>query len=355
MGRILEKVSCLTIEANISPCAHICRYCSIGDRGSKFQIERWTAFVERFLDWQKSKSPNAPLVQGGFLGPAYNFDLETFVSLSHWYERTQGHALTWIPLGGVKMCSDPEMRQWLLERQAAGVEGVSASFVGYGSVHDRWNGRRGDFNFLMRTLRTAAEIGMEHGTTLYLTKSSLPLMDELARTLDTLPTPHIGRHVRPFYYIGHGAHHEAECITEEDREQLPAFARESLEKNFGLRSEREWIESIRSEEETPRDLYLHLELTRENIDRLEAMSCDDIFADLETRARVTLSAFPSLHELCETYGDRNGTKIMIPVDIDRLWLSRFLDEHPMDFDRSLLHYHLGRSLNPPPLWPSEAP
>jgi len=349
MVRKVGKVLDLTIEANVSPCAHICRYCSIGDRGPKFPLTRWMAFVERFLDWQKAQGPEAPGVQGGFL-PAFNFDLNALVRLNQWLKGTQGFTLTWIPLGGVKMRSELEMRKWLLERQAIGIEGVSGSFVGHGAVHDRWNGRHGDFAFLMRTLRTAAELGMKHGTTLFLTKSSLPLMDELARILDALPTPYDGRHVRPFYYIGHGAHHDAERITEEDRDNLPAFVKESVGRDFDLRSEREWIEIVRGEKETPQDLYLHLELTADNIDRLEAMSCDEIFADLETRARATLSAFPSLRELCEAYGDHYGTKIYIPVDIARRWLFRFLDAHPMDFDRSLLHYHFGRSLTPPPLW-----
>jgi len=351
MGRTLGKVRNLTIQANTSPCAHICRYCQIGDRGPMFPLDRWTAFVERFADWSKSEGPDGLRVQGGFIGPAYNFDLDTFIALSRWRERTEGNALNWIFLGGLKMRSEPDMRQWLLERQAVGVEGVHASFVGLGAVHDRWHGRCGDFDFLMSTLGTAVELGLTLSTTLYLTKSGLPHMEDLEQILNNVPVPRVGRHARPFYNIGHGAHHDAERISEEDRENLPAFLREYLPSEWILRSEREWIETIRREEETLEDLSLHLELTGQNIDRLEAMSCNDILADLETRARATLSACPSLSELCETYADPNGMKIYVATfDLERLWLSRFLEAHPMDFDRSLVHYHFGRSLNPPPLW-----
>jgi hypothetical protein len=296
------------------------------------------------------------MVHGGFVGPAYNFDLDSFSALHKWSERTQGFGLTGIDLGGLKMRSESDMRQWLKVRQAVGVKDVGVSFAGIGATHDRWNGRHGDFDFLMQTLRTAAELGMDHFQLLYLTKSSLPIIEDLVRTLDKLPTPPSGRKVRSFYHIGHGAHHESERITEEDRENLPAIATELLEEEFFLRSEREWIETIRNEEEQPQDLYLQLELTSENIDRLENMSCDDIFADLEKRARATLLAFPSFHELCETYADRNSKKIyMFSFDLERLWLERYLSEHPIEIDRSLLHYKFGRSLNPPPLWPGEAP
>ncbi|MGP0082661.1 MAG: hypothetical protein ACLP0B_03390 [Steroidobacteraceae bacterium] len=351
MGRILGPVKSLTIDANVSPCAHICRYCSVGDRGPKFPLERWMTFVERFLDWRKGRGGDAPDVQRGFVGPSFNFEIKTYATLRKWYQCKVGSNWNWLAIGGLKMRGEEEMRRWLSERQGLGLEGVKASFTGHGAVHDRWNGRHGDFDFLMRTLRTAAEIGLGHSTTLFLTKSSLPLMDELVDKLDALPTPHKGRHVCPYYYIAHGAHHEAERITEEDRENLTGVVTEGLGTILILRSEREWIESIRGDGEAPTDIFLHLELNAENVDRLEAMSCDEIFADLEARARASLATFPSLHELADTYGDRNGTKIyMFARDLDRMWLDRFLGANPIDLDRQLLHYHLGRSLNPPPLW-----
>ena len=101
--------------------------------------------VERFVDWSNGK--RGPKIISGFM-PSYNFNIDAFLQLSQWNERVFGERIKALPLGGLKMRPDAEMRRWLLARQAAGVELTSASFVGIGDVHDRWNGRRGDYEFL---------------------------------------------------------------------------------------------------------------------------------------------------------------------------------------------------------------
>ena len=78
MGRELGKVAWMRIEANAAPCAHICRYCCIGDRTPKFPFARWLSFVGRFIDWGKAHGPEGISLDGGFL-PSYNFDITTFI------------------------------------------------------------------------------------------------------------------------------------------------------------------------------------------------------------------------------------------------------------------------------------
>lgn len=349
------KVVCLTLEASTSPCSHICRYCSIGDRGGKFPLKRWMSFVEGFEDWANTQGPPELTVQGGFCGPSYDFSLPDFITVSEWYERRKNHGLSWIPLGGLKMRPQTEMREWLKERHDVGLNGVSAAFVGTHGVHDRWNGRHGDFDFLFQTLHTAAELGLQHGTTIFVTKSSLPLLTDLAALLDTLPTPHQGRHARLFFYIGHGAHHEEERISESDRDKLPELARSIFTQSWPLYSEREWIKRILSEHEESPDIFLHLELTSRNIENLARQPYEKIFADLKSRALADFAKFPTMRELCETSADRDGTRLYSIVDIERLWLDRFLEEKNISVDHKLLHYHLGRSARPPRLWDPPEP
>jgi hypothetical protein len=99
------------------------------------------------------------------------------------------------------------------------------------------------------------------------------------------------------------------------------------------------------------EILLHLELDAGNIGQLEAMPCEDIFTDLELRARATLSKIPSLQELAKTSADATSTRIYtFSRDIDRRWIHRFLQANPMPVDYKLLHYHLGSSFRPPRLW-----
>jgi hypothetical protein len=339
----------ITIEANTSPCAHICRYCSIGDRGGQFQIQRWMDVVERMMEWARRERPEVH-VQGGFPGPSYNFDVETFDRLSRWYARLTGYPLRWIPLGGLQLRPPDEMRRWFEARMAVGLEGISAALAGVDATHDRWNGRHGDFDFLMESLRIGAELGLKHGTTLFLTRSTLPQLEELTRRLDRLPTSHHGRYVRPFFLVGHGAHLEDERITEEDRALVPEFARESLEKPWVLRSEREWIPVIQAGHPVDPSVYLHVELTAANIERMESTPCDELVADMERRAVAILDRIPSIEELAFSDADSTRRQLYSFVDLERVWRNRFARRTGLPLEDSLLHYELGWSAKPPRLW-----
>ncbi len=303
--------------------------------------------VERFVDWSNGK--RGPKIISGFM-PSYNFNIDAFLQLSQWNERVFGERIKALPLGGLKMRPDAEMRRWLLARQAAGVERVSASFVGIGDVHDRWNGRRGDYEFLMNLLRIAAEIGMAIDAQIFLVKSSLPFIELIAKSIAALRAPTMCIDFRPFFIVGHGAHYETERIDESDRAILPQWVGKALIPQWVLRSEREWCEIINQVPEAQRAFSLKLILSAENIDQLEASGSDEIFGDLERRAARSLDHFKSLNSLARSYGNPDGTGIFISTtEIDRFWMQKWLQDHPITFDRSLLHYHLGRSSMPPPL------
>ncbi len=150
-------------------------------------------------------------------------------------------------LGGLKMRGEREMRDWLAGLQRHGLDEVMATFVGYGDVHDRWNGRRGDFDFLIMTIRTAIELGLSVSTLHILVKSSLPIMEELFDRLDALTPTGSERSVRPAYYSGHGVHREDERLTESDRDILTPRIAEAIGEGFVLRAEREWVDHFRTE------------------------------------------------------------------------------------------------------------
>jgi len=258
-------------------------------------------------------------------------------------------------LGGLKMLPDDEMRKWLLVRRELGIDSVGAAMAGHGLVHDRWNGREGDFEFPMRTQRLARELGIGVHQWLFVTKSTLPILDETVEILDSFVGPATERIARLFLAAGYGAHHEDERITERDLDQLPTWVVDSFNANrsASLRPEREWIELFRKDT-TPleEDVLLQLYVDDDNIDRIEATSCEETFADLERRTRAVFASMPSREELREACGDPDGTKIYeFPMDIERAWLDRYLDRQPLHLDWSLTRDLVGRSRskNPPPL------
>lgn len=312
-------------------------------------MRRYLAFVDRFIEWAKAR-PDGLRVQTGFL-PSYDCDLETFQLLSRWFESNIGSRINWIPLGGLTMRGEEEMRRWLGERQEVGLVGISGTFVGHGAVHDRWNGRRGDFDFLMQTIRTGIRLGLKHTNQHLVIKDSLPLVGESIAMFDELPAPDAGRSLRLPFFIGHSVHHETQRLDEGDRANLPKSIIDLFQSSVLLRSEREWIDVIQLEDETPVNLVLRLELDTKNIGQLEKLSCEDIFIDLESRARATLSKLPSKQELARSYADPSGNRIYtFAADMDRRWIHRFLEAKSVPVDHKLLHYHLGGSFRPPRLW-----
>jgi hypothetical protein len=88
--------------------------------------------------------------------------------------------------------------EWLEERRTAGITGFHASLAGYGEIHDRWNGRAGDFDYQTSILRLAGERGMVRQEKLFLTQNTLPVFHRLLDILDAIPGEISSRIAIPF-------------------------------------------------------------------------------------------------------------------------------------------------------------
>lgn len=70
-----------------------------------------------------------------------------------------------------------------------------------------------------------------------------------------------------------------------------------------------------------RKLLLKIDVDETNIDRLESLSCDEIFAERERDYRESYRAIPPLDKLCERYGDAENRRIYIMSrDVEERWL-----------------------------------
>ncbi len=330
--RKIANIGGIYFLLNINPCAHNCLYCYQGNqKSSNFHAERYLAVVERFLDWKQSRRLekfNIPFL----LLYCDDYDLATTKKIIELKRREKSYMQLY--LGGLRMRSESEIGVWLRERQKMGIRNVIASFVGHGEVHDHWNNRVGDFDFLMSTLRIAAELGMKMEQRIFLLKSTLPCLEELINKLDTLPGKARKRTFEPLEYLGRAGKLESERLTEADLEHLPEQVKRSLPT---LYSERQWIAYMRQNEDSPRnDVLLRFVLDDTNIDRAEAMSCDEIFADLEKRVRSAYAATPSQRELLEACGDPNSDLLYgSPRELERKWLDQYLEKHPLQYERSI--------------------
>jgi hypothetical protein len=304
-----------------APCAHICRYCLISEsrKRSALPFGRFEQLVHRFHDWRQAERPDLEI--GVFVGPSFDYDLETLKGVARLRER-RGAKFRIVNLGGLRVRRGDELTTWLQERQDAGIVGLHTSLAGFGATHDRWNGRAGDFDYQVTVLRLGGERGMTRQEKLFLTKSTVPLFDRLLDLLDAIPGELRGRSLSQLFYAGLATRYEDERLTEEDRDNLPERINALRSGKFGTwLSEREWIPIMLETATQPRRLVLKLDVDENNIDQLENTPCEEIFARRELEYRASYSAIPTLAELSERYGDPENRRIyMMSRDVEGRWL-----------------------------------
>lgn len=330
VGRTVDIIG-VRIFAQTTRCAHSCRYCLVEGKGyTKLPFSRFAAVVERFNEWRRDWGGRFAILAG--YGDSYETDLKTLKNLFDLLTRIgiQDTARNGIKLGGLKWRDEDEIRTWLRQRRdEAGLKIVHGSLAGYGSVHDGWNGRKGDFEFLLQTMKSAANLGLEIRQRLFVVNSTLPLFEQLLRTLDRIPSDPY-RYLSTFVYHGLGTRHEDERITEMTRDHLPKFI-SSIPKRDGdlWLSEREWIAEREDEitEQKPERLFLDLKLTETNIASFESLSCDEIIDILAKRAQQSL--WPSRAELCDLYADHSNRRIYASLEeLTHKWRSLHKLGHP---------------------------
>jgi hypothetical protein len=189
-------------------------------------------------------------------------------------------------------------------------------------VHDRWNGRRGDFDYQIAILRLAGERGMVRQERLFLTPNTLPLFDRLLDIMESIPGQVSRRNVTPFFYAGLARRYEDERITEDIRDNLPERISELGRGRFSeWRSEREWIPVLMEGAHKPRMIQMKLDVHEGNIDHLERSSCEAIFTEQVGLYQDGHARMPSFEELCARYGDPRSRKIyMLSRDLEQKWM-----------------------------------
>ncbi|MBU6462316.1 MAG: hypothetical protein KGK01_10000 [Bradyrhizobium sp.] len=271
-------------------------------------LARFESLVHRFHDWKDRLGNFAPEVNA-FVGPSFDFDVITIEAFRRMRARC-GWKLEILNLGGLKMRVGPELEQWLVGLRSAGIIGFHVSLAGVDGVHDRWNSRTGDFAFQTEILRRGGAMGMVRHERLFLAKNTLPVFDQLLNVLEAIPGDIRDRYAVPFFYQGRAVKYESERIDENDRDHLLARVKNLrlwLSENW--LSEREWLPRLKERAGAPKEVALTVEVNEKNIDRLEAQTCEEVFADAQSVFLMDWAGVPDIEELCDHFGDSDGRKI----------------------------------------------
>lgn len=325
----------ITIYKETAPCWNHCRFCSVGAKTfQNISFERFGNLIERFLDWKEQKQLRSFHISYGNLY-ANSMPVGELLRLQKLWQRSgvDLHTAQFqnppnLSMNGIQFMPADELRDWLLARKEVGLSHIVMSFAGLKDFHDTWVGRKGEFDFLLRMARIAAEIDMNRLEMLFLTKSTLSQLAPLMDILDTIPN-RVNRIIKPLLYMGWAKNLENERITQAMADQFPERISQYL-KLGNFKSESEWTAALTNGYRPPfaNRKHILIKLREDTIDLLEAKSCDEIIADLAERYDKVHAALPELNELASMYGDVANRRLYVLAELERKWTQLYLQQNP---------------------------
>lgn len=306
------------------PCLCRCRHCSLRNVGTVTAVPfgRARALADRFVAWKAAQGIadfSIDIIAGySCVCP----ELPEVIA----FNASNGITSPFLPLKGTRFQAEDELRRHMRHLAKLGVACVSLTFFGLRDRHDRFCGRKGDFEYTMLVARLAAECGLERQESIILAHDAAPDAPELIRLLDEIPNLK-GRDIGPWDYRGRGKLLEDERLTIGDIERLPSELRQYL--SPACTSEAEWIKRIqagRVPQKTRR--YYLLTVWEDNVDDLESLNCGQIIRGMREKNETFLRAIPSIPDLAALYGHEAGDRFYRLRDLEWKWTDLHLEAHP---------------------------
>ncbi len=317
------QTTAIYIQNLCVPCACHCRYCLLSWDGHLRGIDygRSAAYAKGFHDWLREHRPEMDF-QFYF---GYSMDHPQLPEAIDFLKSLGSVGGEFLQFDGMRIRAESEIRQLLTLLQEHGIQLIDLTFYGTREYHDRFAGRAGDYDYMMSILRIAAEIGLPVEIGIPLTHENADQLDAMLAEFSAYPLQ------RLFCFVPHsegrGCTLESVRFTEADYKALSETAKSHLNRSK-FRPEREWVAQGSFPSHTKRVLVLSL--TPDNIDRIEAMSYEDVIAWLKQLDDDYYRVMPSLEELIRLYGDPTGDAFYSERDLYLHYQRRYLADHAQD-------------------------
>ena len=316
------KTISLGVENLCVPCHAYCRYCLLSSCGKSAGVdyERGKRFAKRLYEEIQAKRPEL----GFFYYIGYCMDDENLMDYIRFTQEIGSPSGRFLQLNGLRLRDETKTERFVSELVSAGTELIDLTFYGTKEYHDRFAGRAGDFDFLLRILKTAKQQGLNVRISIPATKENLSQLDELIGMLKAYGVGEIAVFLP--HSKGRGRSLDALRLTADDLGRLSDRVRSHLSNH---RTEGEWLSSEHLE--MPATRVLTLSLTPDNIEQLEAMTLEEILTYLEILDDQYYEVLPSGEDLAGLYGNKDGTRLYRRLrDLQMEWQHRYLEEHHIE-------------------------
>ena len=306
MSNALVKTEAVMIQTLCVPCGCRCRYCLLSWDGKCVGApwERSKDLALRFMNEIKSFAPE---ISCSF-SFGYSMEHPNLREAIRFIRETGSPQAEFLQCDGMKDRNEIECAKLAMMLFDEGVKHLNFTVYGLKAYHDRFAGRKGDFDLVIRMMNGAKEAGLEVSAGVPLTKENVLQIEEL--------TGMLGKHcdaVRLFvpHEEGRGRFLSDARISEKDLARLSEAAKGLLNRSV-YKTEREWLRSG-FPDETKRAIIISLR--QDNISWYEAMSAKEIIREAEKLDDSYYAAFPSFGELAEKYGDPDGDMLYSRRDL----------------------------------------
>ncbi len=296
------KTTSVLIHSLCVPCGNYCRYCLLSWNG-KVEGADWDRSVdlaERFLNELREQQPE---IKRGF-SFGYSMEHPNLKGAVRTLRRLGGPTADFLQCDGMKMRNDTECIELMEMLHDEGIKQLNFTLYGLSDYHDRFAGRKGDFELNLRMMQAAKASQLPFTTGIPLTAENVHEVDDLVRILQDHGSEKV------FLTIPH----------EEGRGKLLRDVRLGMEGFLELseetqkllnrtlyRTERDWLRDSEPIHDTHRTILIALRA--DNIDAYESRDVMSIIREIEALDENYYSSFPSFQELAEVYGDPNSEKL----------------------------------------------
>ncbi|MCL2532433.1 MAG: hypothetical protein FWE40_09850 [Oscillospiraceae bacterium] len=227
-----------------------------------------------------------------------------------------------LQINGIALRDQTALRDYLIQVQQAGVTTIDTTFYGTQAYHDKFAGRKGDFAFLCEIIATGLSLGLTMQPTFLATEENKTQLPELVDMLTRLGCTAMYGFIQD--YRGFGETLEDIRLCQASYDELLHNVKQHVSVKHH-KAQAQWLAD--DEFATPTERQLVLALRPDNVDRFEAMSCDEIIEYIENLDDEYHATLPSLPDLAKLYGDDGCQKLYRQRDLQWKWQKAYIKQH----------------------------
>ena len=300
------------------PCHNYCKYCLLSWNGKceGIDYQRSVNYAKKFYEWLKENYKEINFMY--YFG--YSMEHPHLLKAIQFMQETNSPGGEFLQFDGMKMRTNEELSILFNNLKEAGIKLIDFTFYGTKEYHDKFAGRSGDYDLMIRSLKIALEIGLNVQVGIPVTKENLNQLDELVELFSAFDislsifTPHSG---------GRGIHLIESKITLEDYEKLSDNVKKYLNRKTN-KTPLEWLDTPIHEY---KNRILRISLTPENIDHFENQSFEETVKELEELDNKYYEIIPSFPKLLEIYADENDHHLYSKKDLYLVYRNRYIKEN----------------------------